>query len=99
MDGAGRCHNQAVSGVGVGIMTTIQGRIPVLLRRLLMVVSMVVFLALAGTLTASAEPVPDPPRPPQDCIGKTNPGWADLTDCASKKPQPGQGSSAIAIGR
>ena len=80
-------------------MTTIQGRIPMLLRRWLLVVSMVVFLALAGTLTASAEPVPDPPRPPQDCIGKTNPGWADLTDCASKKPQPGQGSSAIAIGR
>ena len=80
-------------------MTTIQGRIPVLLRRLLMVAVVVGFLALAGTLTASAEPVPDPPPPPQDCIGKTNPGWADLTDCASKKPQPGQGSSAIAIGR
>ena len=80
-------------------MTTIQGRIPMLLHRWLLVVSMVVFLALAGTLTASAEPAPDPPRPPQHCIGKTNPGWADLTDCASKKPQPGQGSSAIAIGR
>ena len=81
-------------------MTTIQGRIPVLLRRWLLMVSMVVFLALAGTLTASAEPVPDPPPPLQkDCNGKTNPGWADLTDCASKKPQPGQGSSAIAIGR
>ncbi len=71
-------------------MTTIQGRIPVLLRRLLMVAVVVGFLALAGTLTASAEPAPDPPRPPQDCRGETNPGWADLTDCASKKPQPGQ---------
>ena len=72
-------------------MTTIQGRIPVLLRRLLMVVSMVVFLALAGTLTASAEPAPDPPPPPSEgCNGKTNPGWADLQDCGAKKPQPGQ---------